>query len=92
MRTTQVDEDGNVRCPKCGANAFTSKRTVAGKMAAGLLAPKRLKCQGCGTNLRTGSSQTAAAAQWSKEHPPPGSFRDRANKRAAKKAANDDGD
>lgn len=54
MKKTQVDESGDVRCPKCGAKSFTSKRSVKGKMSAGLLAPKRLKCQGCGTMLKTG--------------------------------------
>ena len=53
MKTTEVDEQGDVRCPKCGAkNSFTSKRTLKGKMAGSLLAPKRLKCNGCGTNLK----------------------------------------
>lgn len=53
MRTTVVDEEGIVRCPKCGArDAFTVKRTVKGKISMGVVAPKRLKCNGCGTNLK----------------------------------------
>jgi predicted RNA-binding Zn-ribbon protein involved in translation (DUF1610 family) len=53
MKTTRVDDDGNVRCPKCGAaGAFTSKRSGKGKVFAGVFAPKRLQCQGCGTYLR----------------------------------------
>ena len=52
MKKTQVDESGDVRCPKCGAKSFTPKRSVKGKMMGGLLAPKRLKCQGCGKMLK----------------------------------------
>lgn len=56
MERTIIDENGDVQCPKCGArDAFTSKRTAKGKMAAGLAAPKRLQCQGCGTYLKPGS-------------------------------------
>jgi len=54
MKSTKVDETGTVRCPKCGANGFTSKRSAKGKVMGGLLAPKRLKCQGCGKMLKTG--------------------------------------
>jgi hypothetical protein len=54
MKATTVDTDGTVRCPVCGATSFTSKRTIKGKLAAGVLAPKRLKCDGCGTDLKRG--------------------------------------
>jgi DNA-directed RNA polymerase subunit RPC12/RpoP len=54
MKKTQVDESGNVRCPKCGANSFTQKRTAKGKMMGGVMAPKRLKCNGCGAPLKRG--------------------------------------
>lgn len=54
MKKTQVDASGSVRCPKCGANSFTQKRTVKGKMMGGVIAPKRLKCNGCGTPLKRG--------------------------------------
>lgn len=54
MKKTQVDESGDVRCPKCSAKSFSAKRSVKGKMMGGVLAPKRLKCQGCGTMLKTG--------------------------------------
>lgn len=64
MKSTWVDHDGNVRCPKCGGKQFTSKRTGKAKWAGvltvgvGVLAmPKRLKCQGCGQNLKTGSAK-----------------------------------
>lgn len=53
MKTTQVDAEGNVRCPKCGANSFTQKRSAKGKVMGGfVLAPKRLKCNGCGKMLK----------------------------------------
>lgn len=54
MKSTKVI-DGKVTCPKCGAQgAFTAKRSVKGKVALGLIAPKRLKCSGCGTMLKAG--------------------------------------
>jgi ribosomal protein S27E len=52
MKSTKVDPDGTVRCPKCGATSFVNKRSIKGKLAGGLLAPKRLKCNGCGTMLK----------------------------------------
>lgn len=52
MKKTQVDQAGDVRCPKCNAKSFSMKRSVKGKMMGGLLAPKRLKCQGCGAILK----------------------------------------
>lgn len=63
MKSTYVDSEGRVRCPVCGAaNSFTSKRTGKAKLAGAvtvgvgaLAAPKRLKCDGCGTNLKRGS-------------------------------------
>jgi hypothetical protein len=62
MKSTVVDEEGNVRCPVCNAkDSFTQKRTGKAKWAGtitlgvGVLAmPKRLKCNGCGTNLKRG--------------------------------------
>lgn len=53
MKSTKVDDDGEVRCPKCGAKSFAQKRTVKGKLMAGPMAPKRIKCLGCGTMLKT---------------------------------------
>ena len=68
MKSTYVDADGNVVCPVCGAkNSFVSKRTGKGKTigivtvgAGALLLPKRLKCNGCGTNLKRGDTPTTA--------------------------------
>lgn len=61
MKETQVDAEGNVRCPVCGATDFSDKRTGKAKLVGvatvgvGALAmPKRLKCRGCGTNLKRG--------------------------------------
>jgi hypothetical protein len=67
MKATRVDSDGNVVCPKCGAkNSFTVKRTGKAKLMGGLAvgvgalaAPKRLKCNGCGTNLKRSSAPPA---------------------------------
>ena len=47
-------EEGVVRCPKCGASSFRPKRSVKGKVALGLLSPKRLKCNGCGALVKAG--------------------------------------
>lgn len=60
VKSTVIDENGDVRCPVCGAkNSFTAKRTGKAKLIGGatvgvgaLLAPKRLRCNGCGTNLK----------------------------------------
>jgi hypothetical protein len=64
MKSTVIDEQGDVRCPVCGAvNSFTVKRTGKAKLVGGLAvgvgalaAPKRLQCNGCGTNLKRGSA------------------------------------
>lgn len=69
MKKTIIDEEGDVRCPKCGArNSFTVKRTgkakVMGGLAVGvgaLAAPKRLQCQGCGTYLKQGAPARSSA-------------------------------
>jgi large subunit ribosomal protein L7/L12 len=67
MKSTVVDENGDVTCPRCGAkNNFTSKRSGKAKIGLGLmtgpgalLAPKRLQCQGCGKYLKTAATRTA---------------------------------
>lgn len=65
MKSTYVDpKSGDVVCPVCGArNQFTVKRTAKAKWAGiatvgvGMAAmPKRLSCNGCGTNLKRGGS------------------------------------
>jgi hypothetical protein len=84
VKSTVIDENGDVRCPVCGArNSFTVKRTGKAKWVGGLAAggvgallmPKRIKCNGCGANLkREGAiyqSQTpASAVQESAVQPP----------------------
>jgi hypothetical protein len=70
MRSTIVGADGSVRCPRCGAvNSFTVKRTGKAKLVGlatvgvGMLAmPKRLKCNGCGINLKRSSPLPAATS------------------------------
>lgn len=69
MKSTIVDADGNVRCPVCGAaNSFTSKRTAKAKVLGGaavgvgaLAAPKRLRCNGCGTYLKASGGDAKPA-------------------------------
>ena len=64
MRRVEVTPEGDVKCPVCGAkNQFAIKRTAKAKWMAvptigvGLAAmPKRLRCNGCGTNLKTAGS------------------------------------
>lgn len=43
-------------CPVCGGGSFVAKRTKKGVVAAGLLAPKRVRCVRCGESLRTGDA------------------------------------
>jgi hypothetical protein len=46
---------GQLLCPNCGGSQFKAKRSAAGKVAAGLLAPKtRVKCETCGTEYLRG--------------------------------------
>lgn len=54
MKSTKVDAEGVVRCPKCSATSFAQKRSGKGKLMGGLAAPKRLKCNGCGQMLKRG--------------------------------------
>jgi hypothetical protein len=69
MKSTVVGADGSVRCPACGAvNSFTSKRTGKAKLlgvatiGVGAVAmPKRLKCNGCGANLKRGGPPKPAS-------------------------------
>jgi ribosomal protein S27E len=75
MKSTVVDEDGTVRCPVCGAvNSFMQKRTGKAKIigvatvGVGAVAmPKRLKCNGCGTNLKRGDPPKMSGAARLKE-------------------------
>lgn len=50
---TQVARQG--ACPRCGGMQFTAKRSVKGKLAAGVLAPKtQVKCNSCGLMFKRG--------------------------------------
>lgn len=54
MKKVVVDEEGDVRCPKCGAKNFVGKRTIKGAIVGGFVfAPKRAKCLGCGKTLKS---------------------------------------
>lgn len=64
MEDVQVDDEGDLRCPRCGARAFRQKRSLAAKLAlvptvgiGTLAAPKRLKCLACGVLLRAGNAK-----------------------------------
>lgn len=47
--------DNGLRCPKCGGASFKAKRSLKGKVAAGVLAPKsRVKCETCGKVFKRG--------------------------------------
>jgi hypothetical protein len=67
MKSTVVSATGSVRCPNCGAYSFRAQRTAKAKLAgvavAGIVGlavmPKRLKCDGCGTNLRRGRTPSS---------------------------------
>lgn len=46
---------GALACPKCGGTSFKSKRSVKGKLAGGVFAPKsRVKCETCGEVYKRG--------------------------------------
>lgn len=48
-------EAGGLSCPKCGGTSFKSKRSLKGKVGAGVLAPKtRVKCETCGKQFKRG--------------------------------------
>lgn len=50
---TSVSKSG--ACPRCGGTNFKAKRSVKGKVAAGLLAPKtQVKCTSCGLMFKRG--------------------------------------
>lgn len=72
MEDIRVDEDGVLRCWKCGGKHFSEKRTGRAKLiggtagvltlgiagaAAPLLAKKKLCCQTCGQYNRMGNAQ-----------------------------------
>lgn len=42
-------------CPRCGSTQFTAKRSMKGKLAAGVLAPKtQVRCVACGAMYKRG--------------------------------------
>jgi hypothetical protein len=47
--------EGGLACPRCGGTQFKAKRSVKGKVAAGLLAPKsQVRCVTCGAVFKRG--------------------------------------
>jgi hypothetical protein len=47
--------DGSPRCPNCGGQQFTAKRSVIGKLGFGVLAAKsQVRCVTCGTVFKRG--------------------------------------
>lgn len=61
MKATRVDQDGSVHCPNCNGTSFAMKRSVKGKITAGIAAPKRVHCMGCGANLKPGKGKPTFA-------------------------------
>jgi ribosomal protein S27E len=92
MKSTLVDESGNVRCPNCGAiNSFTPQRTKKVKATFGpasLVAAPKLRCNGCGTYLKPGGGAVETAAPRHEELPDdwlPSGLRERMSQRAAQR-------
>jgi len=56
VKRTIVDDNGDDRCPECGAkNNFVSQRSVGKVVALGVLGAKpRLQCVGCGAHVQPG--------------------------------------
>ena len=71
MKRVEVTEDGEVRCPKCGAvNSYGHMRSRKAKLllvpTLGLgvvAAPKRLRCNGCGASLKTANQGGPTASE-----------------------------
>lgn len=69
MKSTFVDDAGAVHCPVCNGTDFVSKRTGKAKLGGFVtlgvgvvVMPKRLKCSGCGENLKRGQAPAKAKA------------------------------
>lgn len=60
MKDVRIDQDGELRCWKCGARGFTEKRTARSKVLVGvgaLATKKKLKCQSCGEYNDVGNAK-----------------------------------
>lgn len=57
----------NGTCPICGGSSFVAKRTKKGVVAAGLFAPKRVRCVTCGESLKMGTGQSEAPRHTAKQ-------------------------
>jgi hypothetical protein len=50
---SDIVHDGH--CPNCGGSQFTAKRSMKGKVAVGILAPKtQVRCVACGSMFKRG--------------------------------------
>lgn len=55
LSTVGTVDTGGVHCPKCGSTSFKPHRSIKGKVAGGLLAPKsKLRCLICKKEFRRG--------------------------------------
>lgn len=51
----RINDSGVLVCTVCGGSQFKAKRSVGGKLAGGLLAPKsRVQCVTCGATTSRG--------------------------------------
>lgn len=83
MKNVKVDQEGNLRCWKCGGKQFLAKRTgrahVIGYLTVGvgaLATKKKLKCQQCGEYNQVGNAEPYAERAVPKPEPSiPRSFR-----------------
>ena len=60
MQDIRIDDEGNLRCFKCGGKNFDNKRTLGSKVALGvgaLMTHKKMKCLACGEYNDTGSAK-----------------------------------
>lgn len=61
MKDVRVDDEGNMRCWKCGGKALNSERTTRSKLTLGVatlgVTKSKLRCQLCGEYNDTGSAK-----------------------------------
>ncbi len=60
MKDILIDQDGDLRCPKCKGKNFDHKRSFKAKATFGvgaLLLPKRIKCLTCGEMSKGGDAK-----------------------------------
>jgi hypothetical protein len=60
MKDVLIDQEGQLRCPKCKGANLDLQRSLKSKVIFGvgaLLAPKRIKCLACGELSKAGNAQ-----------------------------------